>query len=64
LSGASQANISFITEAGHRISSDDIVGAMLDAFGDNSAKVNKRKRKLHVSWNRPWRSRLNLSMAP
>jgi hypothetical protein len=34
LSGASQANISFITEAGHRISSDDIVGAMLDAFGE------------------------------
>ncbi len=35
LSGASQANISFITEAGHRISSDDIVGAMIDAFDDN-----------------------------
>jgi len=35
LSGASQANVSFVTEAGHRISSDDIVGAMLDSFGDH-----------------------------
>jgi hypothetical protein len=35
LSGASQANISFVTEAGHRISSDDIVGAMIDSFGDH-----------------------------
>jgi len=35
LSGASQANISFITEAGHRISSDDLVGAMLQSFGDD-----------------------------
>jgi len=35
LSAASQANITFVTEAGHRISSDDIVGAMLDSFGPN-----------------------------
>jgi SAM-dependent methyltransferase len=35
LSGVSQANITFVTEAGHRISSDDIVGAMLNAFGDH-----------------------------
>jgi SAM-dependent methyltransferase len=34
LSGASQANITFVTEAGHRISSEDIVGAMFDAFGE------------------------------
>jgi SAM-dependent methyltransferase len=35
MSGASQANISFITDAGHRISSDDIVGTMQQCFGDN-----------------------------
>jgi ubiquinone/menaquinone biosynthesis C-methylase UbiE len=33
MSGASQANISFITEMGHRISSDDIIGTMIDCFG-------------------------------
>ncbi len=33
MSGASQANISFITEFGHRISSDDIVGTMQQCFG-------------------------------
>jgi hypothetical protein len=41
LAGASQANITFITEAGHRISSDDIVGAMTQAFGDNFAENQK-----------------------
>ena len=35
MSGASQANISFITGLGHRISSDDIVGTMLDCFGQD-----------------------------
>jgi hypothetical protein len=35
MSGASQANISFITGAGHRISSDDILGAMHQHFGDD-----------------------------
>jgi hypothetical protein len=35
MSGASQANISFITGAGHRISSDDIIGTMQQCFGDN-----------------------------
>jgi hypothetical protein len=35
MSGASQANISFITGAGHRISSDDILGAMQQHFGDD-----------------------------
>jgi hypothetical protein len=35
MSGASQANISFITEMGHRISSDDIVGTMQDCFGQD-----------------------------
>ncbi|HEX4748568.1 MAG TPA: hypothetical protein VH302_03415 [Bryobacteraceae bacterium] len=33
MSGASQANITFITELGHRISSDDIIGTMQDCFG-------------------------------
>jgi hypothetical protein len=35
MSGASQANISFITGAGHRISSDDILGSMQQFFGDD-----------------------------
>jgi hypothetical protein len=33
MAGASQANITFITEFGHRISSDDIVGTMQQIFG-------------------------------
>ena len=45
LSGASQANISFITEAGHRIASDDIVGAMLEAFGDHFDETQKNEAK-------------------
>jgi SAM-dependent methyltransferase len=35
LSGVSQANIAFVTEGGHKLSSDDMVGAMLQNFGDN-----------------------------
>jgi len=35
MSGASQANISFITDLGHRISSDDIIGTMLECFGND-----------------------------
>jgi ubiquinone/menaquinone biosynthesis C-methylase UbiE len=35
MSGASQANIGFITSAGHRISSDDIIGTMQQCFGDD-----------------------------
>ena len=35
MSGASQANISFITGAGHRMSSDDIIGTMQQCFGDD-----------------------------
>jgi hypothetical protein len=35
MSGASQANISFITSAGHRISSDDIIGTMQQCFGED-----------------------------
>lgn len=33
VSGASQANITFITGLGHRISSDDMVGTMEECFG-------------------------------
>ncbi|MBV9670932.1 MAG: methyltransferase domain-containing protein [Acidobacteriales bacterium] len=32
MSGASQANITFVTGLGHRISSDDIVGTMQECF--------------------------------
>lgn len=35
MSGASQANITFITEFGHRISSDDIIGTMMECFGSD-----------------------------
>lgn len=35
MSGASQANISFITGLGHRISSDDVIGTMQDCFGED-----------------------------
>ncbi len=35
MAGASQANITFITNLGHRISSDDIVGTMAECFGDD-----------------------------
>lgn len=33
MSGASQANITFITSFGHRMSSDDIIGTMAEHFG-------------------------------
>jgi len=33
MSGASQANISFITGLGHRLSSDDVIGTMEQCFG-------------------------------
>ncbi|HSU32866.1 MAG TPA: class I SAM-dependent methyltransferase [Bryobacteraceae bacterium] len=35
MSGASQANIVFLTSFGHRVSSDDIMAAMQQSFGDN-----------------------------
>lgn len=35
MAGVSQANISFITEFGHRISSDDIIGTMQQSFGSD-----------------------------
>ena len=35
MSGASQANVSFITGFGHRISSDDAIGTMKQCFGED-----------------------------
>ncbi len=35
MSGVSQANISFVTDLGHRISSDDMIGTMQQQFGAN-----------------------------
>jgi SAM-dependent methyltransferase len=35
MSGASQANIVFVTGFGHRISSDDIIGTMMEHFGSD-----------------------------
>jgi len=45
LAGVSQANISFITGAGHRISSDDIIGTMLQCFGDNFHESQQDENK-------------------
>lgn len=41
LAGASQANIMFITELGHRLASDDIVGTMEQCFGDGDFLENQ-----------------------
>ncbi len=35
VSGASQANISFVTDLGHKISSDDMLGTMRECFGED-----------------------------
>ena len=35
MSGASQANVSFVTGYGHRISSDDAIGTMQQCFGND-----------------------------
>jgi SAM-dependent methyltransferase len=41
LAGASQANIMFITELGHRLASDDIVATMEQCFGDGDFLENQ-----------------------
>jgi Methyltransferase domain. len=41
LAGASQANIMFITELGHRLASDDIVATMDQCFGDGDFLENQ-----------------------
>jgi hypothetical protein len=51
LAPASQANISFITDMGHRLSAEDILGAMDQSFGDgdfleNQAVPSKAERFL------------------
>ena len=58
LGGASQANISFITEMGHRISSDDIIGTMDQCFGqgdyiDNQQTASNAQRFLDQSLSFP-----------
>jgi hypothetical protein len=41
MGGASQANISYITDLGHRLSSEDIVGTMDQCFGDGDFLENQ-----------------------
>lgn len=41
LAGASQANIMFITELGHRLASDDIIATMDECFGDGDFLENQ-----------------------
>ncbi len=60
MSGASQANITFITGLGHRISSDDIIGTMLESFGpdflDAQQAASKAQRFLDQTLTFPDRS--------
>jgi len=57
--GASQANITFITELGHRISSEDFVRSMELAFGsgpdfyENQSDPERAERFLNESLNFP-----------
>lgn len=57
MSGASQANISFITGFGHRISSDDIIGTMGECFGtdflENQQAASNAQRFLDKSLTFP-----------
>lgn len=41
MAGASQANISFITDLGHRLSSEDIIESMDQCFGDGDFLENQ-----------------------
>jgi hypothetical protein len=56
-SGASQANVSFVTGYGHRISSDDAVGTMQQAFGNdfwtNQQAASNAHRFLEQTFNFP-----------
>src|SRR6266851_6597418 len=45
MSGASQANITFVTGAGHRISSDDLIGTMQPVFGENFFEAQQTATK-------------------
>jgi hypothetical protein len=58
LTGASQANISFLTGLGHRLSSDDILATMDQCFGsdewlENQQVEGKIKKFLELSLNFP-----------
>jgi hypothetical protein len=58
MGGASQANISFITDLGHRLSSEDILGTMDQCFGDgdfleNQAVASRAQRFLDQILNFP-----------
>jgi hypothetical protein len=47
MSGASQANVSFITGYGHRISSDDAIGTMQQCFGADFFKNQQAASNAH-----------------
>ncbi len=47
MSGASQANVSFITGHGHRISSDDAIGTMQQCFGTDFLKNQQAASNAH-----------------
>lgn len=54
MAGANQANISFLTGLGHRLSSEDLLGAMDQCFGDgdffeNQAMASRAQRFLDQS---------------
>ena len=62
MSGASQANVSFITSFGHRIFTDDILATMEQCFAGDFLEIKKSQAKLSASWTRLSRSRINRSM--
>ncbi len=47
MSGASQANVSFVTGYGHRISSDDAIGTMQQCFGTDFLKNQQAASNAH-----------------
>ncbi len=58
MGGASQANISFITDLGHRLSSEDILGTMDQCFGagdflENQTVASRAQRFLDQILNFP-----------
>jgi len=58
LAGASQANVSFLTGLGHRLSSDDVLAAMDQCFGKDESLENQQveakvKRFLETILNFP-----------
>jgi hypothetical protein len=45
MSAPSQANITFVTDLGHRISSDDIIGNMIETFGGDFSESQQAEAK-------------------